>query len=280
MSDEDKNKPLSVDLDALMAADGAEVSASMDPALKEIEGYREQLNGPMGDLRKVMEDQQNLLRSLRSPYDNILRGESELKKTIDGLSKSPFHDLHQQARNSMLGHLEVKTIEAPRMPPMPKNPILETNKRLGQLETHFSQMLHVMTNAAEIGTAIQGHANEFLTKFEKASEDTDKSARKAIWIGVIAIFIAILTPLIQIAYDANQDHTETKLDRLASEVEKLRETDAQSSERLLEALRRGDDVSERLVNQLKMDGEANREILGKIEKILAEPKAVPKLPAK
>ncbi|RFB95358.1 hypothetical protein B5K11_10520 [Rhizobium leguminosarum bv. trifolii] len=262
MSDDEKSKPVTIKLADLAAGNDIHRNLARDAASGEMNAIHKRLNNPMADLHKVIEDQQNLLKSLRSPYD-------DLKKTIDGIT-SPLHDIHLKATNSMLHQPEVKSIEVPRLPPMPKNPILETNKRLGQLETHFTQMLEVMTNAAEIGTAIQSHANEFLGKFEKASEDTDKSARKAVRIGVIAIFIAILTPFLQMAYDAYQDHTEAKLDRLANELVKLRETDAEANQRLIEGLRSGDaEASDRLISQLRADSEANREILREIQKSLS-----------
>lgn len=265
MSDVEEPKPVTIKLEDLKSSDNSEENASMDSALSEIDRLRERLNSPMGDLHKVIEDQQNLLKKLRSPFD-------DLHRSINGIT-SPLHDVHLKATNSMLRQPEVKSIEVPRVPPMPKNPILETNKRLGQLEMHFTQMLDVMTNAAEIATTIQSHANEFLGKFEKASEDTDRSARKAVRIGVIAIFISVLTPALQFVYDAYQDHTEAKLDLLATELVKLRETDAESNKKLIEALRNADAAaSDRLISQLRADGEANREIFRGIEKSLNYPK--------
>ncbi|RUM06749.1 hypothetical protein [Rhizobium chutanense] len=262
MSDDEKPKPLTIKLKDLKTSGNSETDPAADSALREINAFRKRLTNPMGDLHKVIEDQQNLLKKLRSPFD-------DLQRSINGIA-SPLHDLDLKAANPMLQQPEVKAIEVPRMPPLPKNPILETNKRLGQLEMHFTQMLEVMTNAAEIGTTIQSHANEFLGKFEKASEDTDRSARKAVRIGVIAIFISVLTPIFQFVYDAYQDQTEAKLDILATELVKLREASTESNQKLIEEFRNADAAaSDRLISQLRADSEADREILLGIEKSLS-----------
>ncbi|TIU14657.1 MAG: hypothetical protein E5W53_30410, partial [Mesorhizobium sp.] len=77
---------------------------------------------------------------------------------------------------------------------MPRNPILDTNAQLAEIERKFESMLDVMTNAARIGNDIQAQATTFIGKFEEASSQTDSSAKKAILVGVFALVIATLSP--------------------------------------------------------------------------------------
>ncbi len=93
--------------------------------------------------------------------------------------------------------------EPPRMPRIdqikfPPNPILETNERLQRIEERFEQMQNIATDAAQIANGLQGAAAEFLQKFEKAAQDNDRTAGRAIWIGVVAVIIAIAMPAVQI----------------------------------------------------------------------------------
>ncbi len=290
MSDEEKDKPFVLDMNAI--SNPADIPPEMAKLLEEVKESQRKLASPMGDLQNVLDEQRRLLDSLRLPIDKGILGDFNTKKVIDDLVKSPLDGMLSQISKPLrspanLGQeafeglsrpsIEVKPLWPNGAPPLPKNPVLETNERLSQLEAHFTQMLNVMTNAAAIGTALQGNANDFLGKFEKASEDTDKSARRAIRVGVIAILIAILTPVFQIAYSSYQDHTEMKLDRLTEEIVKLREGDVQAGEKLLNELQSSNaSVNERLISQLRTDGEANREILRRVEQSLSEMKTVTK----
>lgn len=93
------------------------------------------------------------------------------------------------------------TLQPPRLPDMPRNPAFETNERLGRIEEQFAEMQTVLIEAAQIATTIQAHAADFLVSFEKASIQTDRSASRAIWVGMIAIAIAIATPFLQAGVD-------------------------------------------------------------------------------
>lgn len=119
---------------------------------------------------------------------------AEQQKAIDTLRvPDSFADLHAVERD----HIHEPPL---RMPELPPNPILETNRRLERIKQRFEEMQDVAANAATIANGLQAHAAEFLVKFETAATDNDRSAGRAIHLGAIAILIAIAMPLTQIVY--------------------------------------------------------------------------------
>jgi len=258
----DKPKPVTIDLGDLRD-DSSGSSGAYADAMAEMERLQKRLQNPFGDLKSIMDRQESLLKNIGGLPKSLLEQERELHRTMSALHKpSGFpHDM----RGTLTEPRVAKTIEIPRMPPMPRNPIFETNERLEQLEEHFTKMLQVMTNAAAIGTEIQGHANAFLAEFKVASDETDRSARKAILVGVIAVFISVLTPLGQGIYDSYTDHTEAKIDRLTDQMIKLETSNARNSEALINELRAGSsNANDKVISQLRDDAAATREMLRQI----------------
>jgi hypothetical protein len=136
-------------------------------------------------------------------------------------------------------------IPMPSFPKIPvvKNPLIETNKRLAQIETRFERMQEIANNAATIANGLQGAAAEFLVKFERAATDNDRAARKAIWLGCIAMAIAVFMPLVQIAYSEYRreptntgDTQQAILNGLKAELTASREAQALANRHLMEVL--------------------------------------------
>lgn len=164
-----------------------------------------------------------------------------------------------------------REIEPVRFPPvhLPPNPIHETNDRLERIEQRFEQMLDVAANGAKIATGLQAHAAEFLVKFEKAASDNDRSAARAIRLGVIAVVIALAMPLAQILYTelwrVPQDSAsmEAVITDMQSEIATLRQTQIEAAGRIAAALDRSDqqmvealrDVARNLAAALPGQGE-------------------------
>ncbi|GGA87810.1 hypothetical protein GCM10011491_14450 [Brucella endophytica] len=272
MSDEKEKKRFVLDLDAISEAN--KLAPKMKEMQKAIELPQKTLAGPISDIHKIMESQEKLWQKIRFPIDRSILGNSDLWKTLDKIKTPSLFENNNSLLNSrnaipVAAEIQNPTVEIPNLSPHPAH---ETNERLEEMESHFSQMLQIMTNGAAIATGIQEQANEFLAKFEKASEDTDKSARQAIRVGLIAIVIAIITPLVQIGYDTFQDHTEEKLEHLTNEVASLRKIEETSIDKLVNELRNQNGDSQ-IVLQLKSDNEANREILRRIEQALSQLKA-------
>jgi DNA repair exonuclease SbcCD ATPase subunit len=130
---------------------------------------------------------------------------------------------------------------------IPPSPIHETNERLERIEERFEQMQAIATDAARIATGLQAAAAEFLQEFEKAAEDNDCTASRAIWIGVAAIIIAVAMPTTQIVYSeyrrepSNGPEIQAALEGTQAELRAMRAAQAAASERFGEALASSDE---------------------------------------
>jgi hypothetical protein len=139
----------------------------------------------------------------------------------------------------------------------PPNPIFETNERLERIEERFEQIQGIATDAAEIANGLQGAAAEFLEKFEKAATDNDRTAGRAIWIGVVAVIIAIAMPAVQIGYSEfrrtpdNGPEIQSALEDLQAEVAGLRDAQAEASAQLGEVINASDDVTATILREIR-----------------------------
>lgn len=140
---------------------------------------------------------------------------------------------------------------------LPQNPILETNERLERIEERFEQMQAIATDAAQIANGLQGAAAEFLQKFEKAAADNDRTAGRAIWIGVIAVIIAIAMPAVQIGYSEfrrtpdNGPEMQAALEDVQAEVAGLRNAQAQASAQLGEIIGSSNDETAKVLREIR-----------------------------
>ena len=131
-------------------------------------------------------------------------------------------------------------------------------------------MQGIAADAAEIATGLQGAAAEFLQKFEKAATDNDRAAGRAIWIGVVAVLIAVAMPAAQIIYSeyrrepSNGAEMQATLEAMQAELASMREAQTEASDRLTEVLATSDSQT--------------AAILGDIRELLARDTAPP-LPA-
>lgn len=137
-------------------------------------------------------------------------------------------------------------VPAVRMPELPPNPILETNRRLERIERRFEEMQDVAADAATIANGLQAHAAEFLVKFEKAATENGHSAGRAIRLGAIAILIAVAMPLAQIIYTefwrvpSDAADMQNVIADMHREIGALQQTQADAAKRLEAALERSD----------------------------------------
>ena len=170
----------------------------------------------------------------------------------------------QRAIEAMRPHIpeDLAKPEPPRLPnieqiKLPPNPIFETNERLERIEERFEQMQGIATDAAQIANGLQGAAAEFLQKFEKAAADNDRTAGRAIWIGVVAVIIAIAMPAVQIGYSEfrrtpdNGPEIQSALEDVQAEVAGLRDAQAEASAQLGEVINSSDDETATILREIR-----------------------------
>lgn len=220
-------------------------------------------------VRRMMEDAERQMRPYRDLQDKIAPQMAQFTAAQKAMEETlgPFRDLQNRMKSlglsvgegSKLKHLadqiggQQSAIESmrvakrempriPELPPIPQNPIHETNRRLERIEERFEQMQGIAVNAAEIATGLQGAAAEFLQKFEKAATDNDRAAGRAIWIGVVAVVIAVAMPAAQIIYSEyrreanNGAEIQASLESVQDELATMRAAQAEASNRLTDVL--------------------------------------------
>jgi hypothetical protein len=216
---------------------GMRPPAMNDTVRKAIEGIERQTQ-PFRDLQDRLTPQLNSVTAAQKAMETSLGPLRDLEarmKTLGGIAgeNSSLGRLAEQigAQKSAIDAMRLHETEIPRipeLPPIPPNPIFETNRRLERIEERFEQMQVIATDAAEIATGLQGAAAEFLQKFEKAAADNDRTAARAIWIGVVAVFIAVAMPAAQIIYSeyrrepSNGAEVQAALEAMQSELTTMR----------------------------------------------------------
>ncbi|MBU0779881.1 MAG: hypothetical protein KKC72_07515 [Alphaproteobacteria bacterium] len=221
-------------------------SSAIQDAMKSITG-----SAAMEDIRRATANMDAMKKAL-GPTDELqermraLTGQFGSESGIGKVAKQ-LQDQHRSI-DAMRLPPSSPGIEQPRIPKLhiPPNPIHETNVRLERIEQRFEQMLNVAADGAEIATGLQAHAAEFLVKFENAASDNDRSAARAIRLGVIAVLIALAMPLAQILYTelwrVPQDSAsmEAVISDMQSEIARLRQTQIEAANRIAVTLIQSD----------------------------------------
>ncbi len=210
---------------------------NMDRRMRPFQEMQEKILSTMDRSSAVQKAMENSLEPHRNLHDRM--------KNLGLLAgkDSPLGRVAEQisAQQGIIDSIRFSEPEIPRLPPIPPNPILETNKRLERIEDQFERMQSIATNAAEIVTGLQGAAAEFLQKFEDTAAENDRSTKSAIRIGKLAIIIAVAMPAIQIIYSeyrrepSNDANVQTTLESVRAELSAMRNEQDLSSNRLNEA---------------------------------------------
>ncbi len=237
-----------------------------DTVRKAIEGIERQTQ-PFRDLQDRLTPQLNSVTAAQKAMETSfgpLRDLEARMKTLGGIAgeNSSLGRLAEQigAQKSAIDAIRLHETEIPRipeLPPIPPNPIFETNSRLERIEERFEQMQVIAADAAEIATGLQGAAAEFLQKFEKAAADNDRTAARAIWIGVVAVFIAVAMPAAQIIYSeyrrepSNGAEVQAALEAMQSELATMRNAQTVANDRLTEALATSDSETAAILRDIR-----------------------------
>ncbi len=197
-------------------------TSTMRDAFKRVEGVK--LGSTLGTTNAALTD---LLKKLDRQNEAL----SSMRSSSLGPLKNSFDELETFARPSPVPEFH-----------LPPSPVHETNDKLDRIERRFEQIHEVAANAAEIATGLQSYAADFLQKFEAAAADNNQSARRAIWLGGMAVAIALLVPIFQIGYTElwrapnDAEALQALIAEMKSEIFALQEAQATSSDQAQIAL--------------------------------------------
>ncbi|MCF6371267.1 hypothetical protein [Rhizobium halophilum] len=227
------------------------------------------LKSPLGDVSEQLKGYKLPDLSLK-----ILDDMKEMQKRLQGLAGigNPASAAIREQLDRQQSLIDAINLPKPHLPSIadqlnhieiPPNPIYETNDRLEEISARFDQMLEVMASASAVATRIQSDANTFLEKFDEASAKTDRSANKAVRIGMIAVGIAVLTPFIPLAINYfSPDPTVPAIETLTRELLAAREAESAATAQMLQEVRQGDQItSERLIEGIRQSDQATVERL-------------------
>lgn len=142
-----------------------------------------------------------------------------------------------------------------------KNPIDETNSRLANIEGQFGEIHEIAIESANIANGLNAAAAEFLNKFEDAALSNEKSARIAIWTGIIAIIIAAI-PAMHIIY--------SELWRAPQEAAKMQAIISDFKTEITELKDEHNKVIEGLADTIEKSNGSSAILLQDIKEILAK----------
>ncbi|WP_296746322.1 hypothetical protein [Mesorhizobium sp.] len=240
---------------------------------KQLREQQEKIGGLLRPSKEA-EAFQKHLESLSKPspaVKSILDQVENQRRLLDSITN--FHVGKAAANRPGFGIAD-RFVPVHRLPDikLPKNPVLDTNAKLANIEQKFEGMLDVLSNAARIGNEIQAQAATFIEKFEVASDQTDKSAKKAIRVGVIALVIATLSPFAPMVVDYfAPNRTVPTIEALTREVVSASQSASVDNQKLIEALKgRDEQIAERLMDEVRRKQDETNVILSKLLEALKE----------
>ena len=102
-------------------------------------------------------------------------------------------------------------LEVPDFPPI-RNPVHDTNEKLSDVLNALDSMEALAIQTAETLTSMDDAASQYLAAFAEASDKADRASRRMIWIGGLAILVAILIPIGNVVYfELHSSHTEASV---------------------------------------------------------------------
>jgi hypothetical protein len=122
-----------------------------------------------------------------------------LERAIGNIAnqKSMFDDyikkdsLAEQVKRSNRLDIDPEIITRPFLPPIPPNPVHETNEHLESVVLKLNAMVDFMERSTMIATDLQVAAASFIGEFQDTARKTDHGARIAIGLSAIAVLIAL-----------------------------------------------------------------------------------------
>jgi hypothetical protein len=185
-------------------------------------------------LARQISDQEKAINALStdSAFAKLARERARTEKALEALT--PRFDFPGRS-----------LMRAPNIESFPSR-MHETNERLESIEERFDRVEAIAVDSAKIASNLQKTALKFLVKFEEAATANDRSARRALRIGALALLLAVVTPVMQIAYDrfwrvpGDEAAMQARVEQLKGEIASLQQTQQATAKQISEALSRSD----------------------------------------
>ncbi len=129
------------------------------------------------------------------------------------------------------------------LPPIPRNPIVDTNAILNRVEEQISRMAQVSEASAAMQTTLNDYAQSAITKMEAGSNQTNRNANLALGVSVAGVLVALITIVISAHQQSKADAVRKEDARIAAQE---RQADRTLMEQQLEATRRNAYVLEKM----------------------------------
>ena len=210
----------------------AKLTAAAKPAADAMSRLQEQTRAISDRMRPAI----NALNT-NSAMATLSRRLADQYKAIDALRLQTVSNSFSTPRLPDL--TEQLTVSEIRLPP---NPIVEANKHLARIEKRFDRMESIAVESASIATGLQASAANFLVKFEKAASDNNRTAKRAVLVGICAVLIALAMPIAQITYTeywrvpTDAASTRSIITDLKRDITELQNTQRLAADRLSNAL--------------------------------------------
>ena len=125
-----------------------------------------------------------------------------------------------------------------------RNPIHDTNERLSDVVDRLDSMEGLALQMAGTVKSVSDAASQFLVAFGAATEQADRSSRRAIGIAVAAIVVVVISTLVLIGHAewrAQRDNVNaaTTINAISSQIESNREMQRENMARIEAELNKG-----------------------------------------
>jgi uncharacterized protein YukE len=135
-------------------------------------------------------------------------GRDRISDILKGSGTDKIAEAMKRANDVISGRgIEADTFQPPRpytLPPIPPNPIHETNATLAEVASSIDEMRDLFAQQAVMQSSLNEVATEILDKFVTGAQNAEKSSKRALMIAMIAIAASILPVIYSEIFD-NKD---------------------------------------------------------------------------
>ncbi len=147
-----------------------------------------------------------------------------------------------------------------------RSPLLDTNEKLSDVVNKLETMEGLTLQMAETVKRARDAVSQFIVDFGVATERADRSSRRAIWIALVAIAVAVLSTIVQIGYSERRTQLEqagtvTAINQNSTRIEANAEAQRESMEGIRTELSNGNSAIKTNLDRLSITLQTLTEIL-------------------